>query len=190
MLKQAVVLFLCWFCGPLAVAVEQAYVSETLSVWLHAGPGNNYRIMGSLSAGEPLSISGDVKGNYTPVVDGKGREGWVESKLLSATPGYRQQAATLQQQLHAAHAELAKTNEQLSQQTAQLNINQQELVNVRQQLATLQARNNALSAAREDEDQARQLQWFKYGAMVLGSGVLLGLLLTLIPWRRQPKRWM
>lgn len=190
MLKQAVVLILWWLCGPLAVAAEQAYVSEDLSIWLHAGPGSNYRIIGSLSAGEPLSISGEAKGNYTPVVDGKGRDGWVESKQLSTTAGYRQQVENLQQQLANASAALTKANSQVASQSTQLKRDEQTLAELRQQLAKLQASNNELSAVREAEDQSQQLTWFKYGATVLGCGVILGLVLTLIPWRRQPKRWM
>ncbi len=190
MLKQAVVLILCCLCGPLAAAAEQAYVSEALSIWLHAGPGSNYRIIGSLSAGEALSITGDAKGNYTPVIDGKGRDGWVESKQLSKAAGYRQQVETLQQQLANASTALTKANTQLASQGTQLKRDEQTLADLRQQLAKLQASNSELSAVREAEDQSQQLTWFKYGAMVLGSGVVLGLLLTLIPWRRQPKRWM
>lgn len=190
MFKQSVVLILCCLFAPLTVAANEAYVSESLSIWLHSGPGSNYRILGSLNAGDPLKINGAAKEKYTPVIDAKGREGWVESKHLSNTAGYRQQAEILQQQLTEAKTALATTNSQLTSQNAQLKSDEQTLADLRQQIAQLQESNNELTAAREAEDLEKQLFWFKYGAIVLGCGVALGLVLTLIPWRRQPKRWM
>lgn len=41
------------------------------------------------------------------------------------------------------------------------------------------------------KDKANELAMFERGAMVAGGGLVLGALMTLIPWRRKrDKRWM
>lgn len=75
---------------------------------LRRGPGKQYRIIGSIKAGEPvtqLALSDD--GKYAKVRDSKQREAWIVASELQENPSFRSQHEQVQQQVTVLNDKLA-----------------------------------------------------------------------------------
>jgi len=161
-----------------------AYISDNLFIYMHTGPGTNYRIVGSVIAGTEIQLTGRTDKEYTQILDDKGREAWVETKFVSTIPGLRTSVAELNQKI----TELADSNSQLSEQ---LNDTQNALSDATQKLeasqkrqATIQSQLDGANVQLDNRDFELKKQWFFNGAMVLVVGLLLGLVLP----RLTPKK--
>lgn len=156
---------------------DTGYISDDLFIYLHAGAGNNYRILGSVSSGSEVQITGQQNNGFSQIIDNKQRTGWIESKHLSTEPSLRTIIAELnskiadqsdvEQQLNAelatskqASAELTQDNQQLKSSIKTL---EQQLAEVRSQV--------------DNQDAEAKKQWFFNGAIVLGIGLVLGIIL-------------
>ncbi|NTS77186.1 TIGR04211 family SH3 domain-containing protein [Catenovulum sp. SM1970] len=175
---------------------ETAYISDKLTVFLHAGPSRQYRIIGSIQAGtelEVLDINTETK--FTQV-NNNSKTGWVESQYLT-------QQAGLKSQLEAAQAELAEQTTNLSAQTQTLAAKDEQILSLQQQVNQLEQslsetqsllteKEQALSKVDTNNKESEQkvlLQWFLKGGGVLAGGVLLGYILTLLPKKRRREQW-
>ncbi len=83
------------------VSPQNAYISDKLITYLYNGPGRDYKIIGSIAAGEEIKLvaedsSSQNTGNST---DSKGRTGWILKQYVSLTPVFGSEAGELQQQL-------------------------------------------------------------------------------------------
>ncbi len=172
--------------GTRAGAGENAYISEDLYVYLHRGPGREFKITGTLTAGTPVTVTArDDETEYAEVSDGQGKAGWVESRVLSDSVSRRAR-------LEEVERDLEKLQQTHVGSGAKLAGYEEELRRLKAQNVQLQGKNGALESEVErfrnelaalDEDQ--QMSWFRNGALVLGAGLLLGLL---IPRLSLPKR--
>ena len=58
-----------------------AYIADDLIVYMHSGEGRNYRIIGSIEAGLPVTVlQRSDDGSFTQIQDGEDRQGWVETQ--------------------------------------------------------------------------------------------------------------
>ncbi len=165
--------------------LQTAYISDDLFIYMHAGPGNNYRILGSINSGEEVKLTGQASNDYTQIIDNKGRSTWVESKYVSEKPGLRVIIAELNAKLADSEDnstqvsdELTQANNEISQlneQTEQLN---QKITTLTRELATTQSK---LS----NQDLDLKKEYCFNGAIVLGIGLLLGLILPRLSLRKK-----
>ena len=72
----------------LLAANQTRYISDDVYIYLHGGPGTQFRILGSIEAGQEVTSLKETQGDYSKIVDHKGREGWVQSKMLSAKKAF------------------------------------------------------------------------------------------------------
>ena len=71
-------------------AEEKRYVSDELNTWVRSGPGDNYRLVGTVNAGEEVTLlQTDANTNYAQVKDSSGRTAWIPLKQLSTEPSLR-----------------------------------------------------------------------------------------------------
>ena len=57
-----------------AHAEEKRYISDELDTYVHSGPGNQYRIVGTLKGGDEVTlISVDDSTSYGQIRDSKGK---------------------------------------------------------------------------------------------------------------------
>ncbi|CAH0532483.1 hypothetical protein VST7929_00313 [Vibrio stylophorae] len=189
-----------------AIAPAQAsprYISDDLYTYMHRGPGTEYRITGAIDAGTKVTIlSVNGAAGYTKVRDGKGHEGWVESKFVSKQPSYKARFGALETELTEVKETLAQANEQAKVKTSGLTtaVEQYKLtikdlearnLELNDQLSADQAMIRELQAKIDTQKDDLLMRWFTYGAMVAGLGLILGLLLPhLVPSRRKKDRWM
>jgi SH3 domain protein len=65
-------------------AEERAFISEDLYVFLHRGPGSQFKIVGTLMAGTPITVtSRNDDSGYAEDRDDQGKSGWVEARFLT-----------------------------------------------------------------------------------------------------------
>lgn len=164
---------------------KQGYISDDLFIYMHAGPGTNYRILGTINAGALIEVTGKAENNYSEIIDEKKRVTWVESKYVTNKPGLRfvvaelngkvASSSDLNNQLDGKINELTNTVEQLNQEKATL---QTEFNQIQEQLKQTQSKVR-------DQDTNIKKQWFFNGAIVLGVGLFLGLILPKFFTRRR-----
>ncbi|BEU01924.1 signal transduction protein [Agarivorans sp. OAG1] len=182
---------------------QTRYISDDLYVFMHSGPSNQFRIVGSVNAGTKINqVEFNQENKYAKIVLENGREGWVEAKYLNRSPGLAAQLEQVKSQLEksqtalkqqqqdsgAASAEQAEQIDAQQQQIEQLQLTNDQL---NEQLTQISQQNNAIQHELDTKDEAVQMQWFMRGAGVAGIGLILGILLPMIPRRKKrDNQWM
>ncbi|MDZ7853598.1 MAG: TIGR04211 family SH3 domain-containing protein [Halomonas sp.] len=177
-----------------------AWVSDDLTTFVRSGPTDGYRIIGTLSAGEPVTVL-ETSGDYSRVVDEEGDTVWVLSDELQETPSAQERLPVLEARVEELTEELSGINDTWQSRTASMT----ETLEVRERrIAELEARNAALEDETEQarstirELQARLdtqeedllMRYFMYGGGVAGAGLLVGLIVPHLPRRRRKRdRW-
>ncbi|CNI72790.1 SH3 domain-containing protein [Yersinia mollaretii] len=186
-----------------AHAEEKRYISDELDTYVHSGPGNQYRIVGTLKGGDEVTlISVDEGTNYGQIRDSKGKTIWIPLSQLSETPSLRIRVPDLEQQVKTLTDKLANIDNSWNQRTAEMQQKvaasdsviselQKENESLKNQLVVAQKKVSAVNLQLDDKQRTIILQWFMYGGGVAGIGLLLGLVLPhLIPSRKKNNRWM
>ncbi|CAJ0997707.1 TIGR04211 family SH3 domain-containing protein [Sodalis praecaptivus] len=186
-----------------ASADEQRYVSDDLLTYIHSGPGNQYRIVGTFNSGDAVTLIGqNDDAGLAQVRDEKGRTAWIALDQLRAQPSLRTRVPALEQQVQDLTQKLNTLDAGWNQRTADMQkkvatsdgvINDLKKQNqaLKDQLTTAQKKVNAAAVQLDDKQRTIIMQWFMYGGGVAGVGLLLGLLLPhIIPRRKKDNRWM
>ncbi len=177
-----------------------AWVSDELTTYVRSGPTDGYRIIGTLTAGEPVTVL-ETSGDYSRVEDADGDVVWVLTRELQEDPSAQEQLPLLEARVEALTEELSGINATWEKRTASMT----ETLELREQrIAELESRNAAL-ARETDQSRAtiRELQarldtqeedllmrYFMYGGGVAGAGLLVGLIVPHLPRRRRKRdRW-
>jgi SH3 domain protein len=168
---------------------QTGYIIDDLFIYMHSGAGKQYRIVGTVTAGSAVTLTGEKQNGFTQIITEKKQTAWVEDEYVSQEKGLRYVVAELNGQLAQTQRklsvlqqqrdELLQKNNELSQQNQQLN-------------QQLDISNNALAAAKTQlstQDFELKKQWFFNGAMVLGIGLLLGLILPRLTQNRRRDTW-
>lgn len=163
-----------------------AYITDNLFVYMHSGPGKNYRILGSVQAGTELQLLDENKeSGYSQVKDSRGRTGWIDKRNISKRPGLAQQNAKLKSQLSELQAELNSAQRDmplLRQSTNELEVKNRELS------AEIENLNSQIESSRNQKQQAsdkQQKQLLIYGGGIAFIGILLGIIITIVLSRRK-----
>lgn len=186
-----------------AHAEEKRYVSDELNTWVRSGPGDNYRLLGTLNAGEEVALlQTDNNTHYAQVRDSSGRTAWIPQKELNSTPSLRTRVPDLENQVKTLTDKLTNIDTTWNQRTAEMQqkvaqsdsvINglKQENQKLKNELIVAQKKVDAANLQIDDKQRSIIMQWFMYGGGVLGAGLLLGLVLPhMIPTRKRKDRWM
>ena len=165
--------------------LQSGYISDDLFIYMHAGPGNNYRILGSINAGEEVKLTGQVENDYIEIVDNKNREAWVENKYINTTPGVRNEVNRLK-------ARLASNTDVNDGLTSQLTKAKNEIERLNTETKSFELKVNKINqeleqtkAKIQNQDLELKKEWFFNGAIVLVIGLLLGLIIPKISGRKR-----
>ena len=171
---------------------EQAYVSDELFAFMHAGPSRNYRILGSIVAGTPITLirySDDRE--FVEVIDDRQRTGWIEAINVMRDTSLRVKLPQIQQQLSDAQAALqdARQNaESLQQQIADL---ESRLNGKNRQFEQLQAQVEQAEQQLSSKDQSELHEWFMRGGMIALAGIIIGVIIPYLPKKKRNRDgWM
>lgn len=184
-------------------AQQTRYISDELVTYTHSGPGEQYRIVGTLNAGDTVTVlSVNTTAGYAQVRDEKGRTGWLSQNQLSQTPSLKTRVPELETQVSTLTEKLNSLDQQWSQRTAALREKvastdtsltalQQENQTLKNQLTVAQKQLDAANLQLDEKQRTLIMQWFMYGGGIAGSGLFLGLALPyFMPRRRKNNRWM
>ena len=202
MLKQLAILNILFLSVVAPVMAQQEastensegirYISDDLFTFLHAGPGRNYRILGSVLAGSKVvQLQIDADKNFVEVIDDKQRTGWVDAAYITSTQSVRTLVPELQHNLRVTTQELDQALQQtelLNQQIADLTSQNQQL---KSQVAEVRSQSDNLQSELATKDQSAQMEWFARGGIIAIISIILGVIITYLPKkRRRNDQWM
>ena len=202
MYKQTVFLFLCLASSLLCVQSlaqepndsegEIRYISDDLFTYLHAGPGRNFRILGTVVAGTRVTLlQEDTEKNFVEIIDNKQRTGWVDAEFINAIKSDRTLLPDLKKQVEETKNTIfqqRETNDLLSQQIAALT---SQNTNLKKKLSDTEKAHEKTTQTLTEYDQTSKIEWFTRGSIVAIVSLLLGIILTYLPKkRRRGDNWM
>lgn len=100
-------------------AEETRYVSDELNTWVRSGPGDNYRLVGTVNAGEEVTLL-QSDANYGQIKDSSGRTAWIPLKELNTTPSLRTRVPDLENQVKTLTDKLNNIDTTWNQRTADM----------------------------------------------------------------------
>ncbi len=191
MIQKKGFLLLTILCLTTSAIAANNYVSDELYTYTHSGPGTQYKILGLINAGEKIKVlSTDETAGYTEIKDQKGRNVWMDSKHVSTQPGLKKQLKTLRISEDKANKKIIDLEEKLNSNINKVTQLEKTNLSLSTQLKKIQEINTSLTDKVDNEKNERLMQWFSYGGMVGGIGLLLGLVLpALIPSRKRKSSW-
>lgn len=171
---------------------QTRFITDDLYTFIHAGPGRNYRILGSITAGSQVSLLNTSEDNsYVEIMDDKQRTGWVDARFVSEQQSLRLSIPSLQQQLEQTQGQIQSyqvTNEELNQQLTELQSKHKTLQQNYQKLQQLQQQTRQKLETTGSEEQQ---EWLIKGGVLALVSLLLGVILTFLPKRRRRNdNWM
>jgi SH3 domain protein len=202
MRKQIILVFLCIASSLLSLQSlaqepndsegEIRYISDDLFTYLHAGPGRNFRILGTVVAGTRVTLlQEDAEKNFAEIIDDKQRTGWIDAEFISVSSSVRALVPGLQQQVEDTEQTIQQqmvSNDLLNQQIADLT---SQNTNLKTKLSDAEKENAKITQTLADYDQTAQMEWFTRGGVVAVISLLLGIILTYLPKkRRRNDSWM
>ncbi|WP_051326716.1 MULTISPECIES: TIGR04211 family SH3 domain-containing protein [Aliagarivorans] len=191
------------FALSLSVHAQTRYISDELFVYMHSGSSNQFRIIGSVNAGEKVELLDlNSETQYAKIRMSTGREGWVEAKFLNRNPG-------LAEQLKAAQDALAKSEQArksmaedsssqagqqqqlIEEQTAQIETLTAQNQQLNEQFAQINDQNQDLSRRLDTRETDIQMRWMMRGGIIAIVGLIVGLIVPHLPRRKKrDNRWM
>ncbi|MDP8032700.1 TIGR04211 family SH3 domain-containing protein [Pasteurella atlantica] len=176
------------------------YVTDALSEYVRKGAGNDYKIAGTVKAGEKVIVL-ERKNNYSLIQDTKNRQVWILNNKLTTEPPSKQKIPVLERQIEELTLKLNKIESDWQHRTGEirrrltqaeqqsrtlLDINAQ----LKREVSILKNKNKELEIMQDVEQREIMIKWFMYGGTVLGIGLLLGLLIPFIlPRKKQNNGW-
>ncbi|EEX93262.1 SH3 domain-containing protein [Vibrio orientalis CIP 102891 = ATCC 33934] len=202
-MKKLVCLVLASMLAVPAAFAQDRYISDKLFTYMHAGPSNQFRIIGSVDAGDKVKrLTSNKDTGYTQIQDAKGRKGWVESRFVTNQESMALRLPKLEKELSEVKAKLANARSSADQEKAglveslatrnnQINDLEQGYSEMSQQLSASQEEVRKLRAKLDTQKDDLLLKYFMYGGGVAGIGLLFGLILPhIVPRRkRSPSGW-
>lgn len=166
----AVVFAACLSTAPLARGAD--YLGGEVRVYVRAGPGLEFRVLKTLSAGLPAQKLA-VEGDWVQVRIPGETEGWIPiANLVNEEPA-SVALPKVREKLTAAEARVSELDQKVAQQAASL-----------EELAQLRERNRVL-----EDDASRASATARWKTLAAGSGItLVGILIGLLAPRGSGQR--
>ena len=200
MIKRLFLLLICTFSvalvaqeeppeteqNELAQSTTPHFISDELFIYMHTGPGTNYRIRGSITAGSRINLlERDDESGFSQVSDERGRTGWVKSEFVSPSPSIKVQLEDLKNQLQAQTDSATDYADQVAAMQSQMDFGTQEQESLSTENQALKTEIASLRKALAAKKNEEQKEMFALGAIVVCSGLILGILLTMLFKRRK-----
>lgn len=186
---------------PLASLAETQFVE--VEVTLRRGQSTNHGIVRMIRSGTPVDVlESDTASGYTKIRMPGGTEGWLLTRYLMAEPATREELVASQQRvdrLTRENRELIGERDRLSSEVDDLAEELARLKSLSTNALALEEANKRFEAKATRDQKAMQdlkvendrlsgtssREWFLVGGGVLFFGLLMGLIIPRIRWRRQ-----
>ncbi|WP_076419554.1 TIGR04211 family SH3 domain-containing protein [Colwellia sp. UCD-KL20] len=153
------------------------YISDELPIFVHSGPGKNYRILGTVTSGSEVQITGNNSNEYSEVIDEKGRTVWLESQYVSTKAGLRVVIAQLNAKLADLESNAGSVTESLLRANKNVDRLSSEKTQLNNEISVLNKNLSEVQLKLKDQDTNIKKEWFFNGAIVLCIGLVLGLII-------------
>lgn len=166
-------------------SLDLGYISDDLFIYMHSGPGNHFRILGSINSGTEIKLTGEQKNEYTQIIDTKERKTWVESKYVSVNPGLRNIIAELNGKLANNSEETEIVASKFNEAQNTINALESERLQLEDSITKLNKELIHTKSQLKDQDMNMKKEWFYNGALVLLFGLILGVVLPKLGSRKK-----
>ncbi|WP_299010417.1 TIGR04211 family SH3 domain-containing protein [uncultured Shewanella sp.] len=187
MLRLLTLVGLLLLSPSLLAANQTRYISDDVYLYLLSGPGTQYRILGSVEAGQNVTFLSETKGDYSKIIDPKGREGWVETKLLSKQEGLRFKYPKLQKELEDTKIKLTQSLNSNDNNIQELSDAKAQITKLKAILETTTQQRDEANAKLEHIQANERFEMWKEGAIIAGLGALVGMIFIYMPKPRRKK---
>ncbi len=193
-------LLLAIFCSN-AHAEDLRYVTDELEVTLHRSMSLSSEIIANLKSGTPVRVlKTNREEGYVMVATKNEKVGWMLEGDLMDEPAGREQYLSLKSEYDKLKADF---DAQVKERTSVLSTELSRVKNAAKRPLELQQENQKLKKILEEERAQVEIikqenrefksiykdrKWFATGAITAIGSLLLGLVLTKVPWRRR-KSW-
>ena len=182
-------------------AQEIRYITDQFEITLQKTKNPNSQVIERMKSGAPVEmLQAAGTDGYAKVSTLDNKVGWVLDSFLMKQPGGRGQYLAIKKEYEKLKAEF---DSQVQQRTKKLSIELEQLKRVAKRPLELQEENQRLKNTIEEErvnfeeikKENREFKsihkdrsWFIAGAIIAIGSLVLGLIITRIPWRRR-KSW-
>ena len=164
---------------------KQGFIIDDLSIYMHTGPGTNYRILGTINAGSEIKITGKSDKGYSEIIDDKKRNTWVETKYLTTKVGLRYVVAELNSKIASSSDYTSQLDGEVNKLRSSVEILTEDKNKLLTQLKQVEQQLKTTTSKVKDQDTKILTQRFYNGAIVLGIGLFLGLIVPRFFARRR-----
>ncbi len=179
----------------------ERYITDELEITLHRSMSLSSEIVAQLKSGTPVKVLQTKRDEgYVKISTRDNKVGWMLESYLISEPASRQQLEALKKEY-----DLLKANfeAQVKERTAKLSSELSQVKYAAKRPLELQKENQKLKKIIEEERAEvitikqensefksiyKDRQWFITGAVTAIGSLVVGLLLTRVPWRRR-KSW-
>lgn len=180
-----------------ASAANEYHVDDEVTIFMHSGPSNQYRIKARVSSGTALTLlDRNANTDYVRVRTDEGTVGWIQSRYLAEGNSKFARMPELENNLTEARTALETEREKVTRLSAQLKqareAHQTEVSQINNSraettahVAQLENEINRLQNTIDGMDESNLMGWFVRGGGVALAGILLGLLIPKLPKRRR-----
>ncbi|MDN3610943.1 TIGR04211 family SH3 domain-containing protein [Vibrio ostreicida] len=199
-MKRLVCLLLLTMMAVPSAFAKDRYISDNLFTYMHSGPSNQFRIIGSVDAGDRVTfLAANKETGYTQVQDSKGRKGWIESRFVTTQESMALRLPKLEKELTDVKAKLAnaRTNadqakeglaDSLESRNRQIAELEKSYSDISQQLTASQEEVRNLRAKLDTQKDDLLMKYLMYGGGIAGIGLLFGLILPhIIPSKKRSR---
>jgi len=210
-ISAVIILLLCAVYGSQAFAATR-YVSDELRITLRSGAGSQYKILDTLTTGTRVDVLATQGEKWARVRTPEGQEGWVLSQYLMDHPAAQDQLAAARKEVDSLQEKNDSLLQKLSDTQATLDQTQstvqslqgtkaelsgkldkaqeglqqyEETQKLKKQVVDLKRTIQELQTEKEQLADRTRHDWFLVGGGVMLTGMLLGIIVTRIRWRRR-----
>jgi SH3 domain protein len=168
------------------------FITDDVYVYIHGGPGNQYRILGSIEAGQAITSLNETQDEYTKIIDHKGREGWIKADLITTKKSIRSQLPDLEEGIAKAKDEQKTATDELVAAQSALDEANQQISQLKQLLINTEKQRDTIKQKVASVEDEQQFVMWQQGGMIAAIGALIGIFLVYLPrpQRRNKNRWM
>ena len=150
-------------------AAEGSWVSGSVKLNLRRGASTEYKIIGSVSSDQPVTVLGSENG-WTHVRLEDGREGWIPGGYLSSDPPPAIRLDQLETENRTLRSRLEKTEDDAERLSSE---------NISLVTADTEQRERIAELTTENHELRALLRWREWvtGASILVVGMILGAIL-------------
>ena len=171
---------------------KPAFIIDTLSTPLRSGPGNEYRTISTVRAGENVTYIGQNPANgFIKIRDDAGTEGWLSGEYISYSASPKSDLTSLKQQLRQQEMIVAQFEQERSAMQTALSAAEAARDAALKEAELAKQTTVAITKQLAEQNPPLAQNKMVIGGGILAAGLLLGLILPVfMPNRRRKDRWM